>query len=182
MIDVDGVCSRLPYTGNNFIQHSIPTIQHAVLDESMASSPILFQANEPAMVLMKYPDIDFVTLHSINSLMDTTIVNGFTSSTISSLSSVCHSVVTDDCCSENVSTPILHLENTEASGSNNSVEFTQYFNESYCKVAEPDDDCNELAGAVIDIDSISSHFQGEKQEDGDNDDMLGGVFSFSEEG
>ncbi|KAG8068790.1 hypothetical protein GUJ93_ZPchr0005g15074 [Zizania palustris] len=45
------------------------------------------------------------------------------------------------------------------------------------------DDCRELTEAVTDADSSSSHCEREKpEEDGDNDDMLGGVFAFSEEG
>ncbi|KAH0470812.1 hypothetical protein IEQ34_000535 [Dendrobium chrysotoxum] len=188
MLDLDGVCTRWPYEADNCTQSSNPTIQHALLDESMVSSPILFQTNVPAMILMKYPNINFVTSHANNSLMDNTIVNGFTTSRISNLSSGSQSVVTGDCFSKkvlssefsNVSAPILHLEHTKTSGSNNSVEFTQYFNEGYCKVSELDDYC-ELAGAVTDVDSSSSNCEREKQEDGDNDDMLGGVFSFSED-
>ncbi|XP_062179569.1 autophagy-related protein 18h-like isoform X2 [Phragmites australis] len=68
------------------------------------------------------------------------------------------------------------------SDSHNSVEFTQFFQEGYCKISELDD-CRELTEAVTDADSSSSHCEREKpEEDGDNDDMLGGVFAFSEEG
>ncbi|KAM3410415.1 hypothetical protein ACQJBY_002556 [Aegilops geniculata] len=70
----------------------------------------------------------------------------------------------------------------ETPGSQNSGEFTQYFQEGYCKISELDD-CRELTEAVTDADSSSSHCEREKpEEDGDNDDMLGGVFAFSEEG
>lgn len=70
----------------------------------------------------------------------------------------------------------------ETPGSHNSGEFTQYFQEGYCKISELDD-CRELTEAVTDADSSSSHCEREKpEEDGDNDDMLGGVFAFSEEG
>lgn len=70
----------------------------------------------------------------------------------------------------------------ETPGSENSGEFTQYFQEGYCKISELDD-CRELTEAVTDADSSSSHCEREKpEEDGDNDDMLGGVFAFSEEG
>ncbi|AQK85860.1 Autophagy-related protein 18g [Zea mays] len=70
----------------------------------------------------------------------------------------------------------------EASHSHSSVEFTQYFQEGYCKISELDD-CRELTEAVTDADSSSSHCEREKpEEDGDNDDLLGGVFAFSEEG
>ncbi|KAJ1262836.1 hypothetical protein BS78_09G140400 [Paspalum vaginatum] len=76
----------------------------------------------------------------------------------------------------------VHSGQQEASDSHNSVEFIQYFQEGYCKISELDD-CRELTEAVTDADSSSSHCEREKpEEDGDNDDMLGGVFAFSEEG
>ncbi|KAL6909943.1 hypothetical protein ACP4OV_001201 [Aristida adscensionis] len=76
----------------------------------------------------------------------------------------------------------MDSEQHGASDSHNSVEFTQYFQEGYCKISELDD-CRELTEAVTDADSSSSHCEREKpEEDGDNDDMLGGVFAFSEEG
>ncbi|XP_068663800.1 autophagy-related protein 18h-like [Aristolochia californica] len=64
----------------------------------------------------------------------------------------------------------------------NPLDFAQYFHEGYCKISELDD-CRELPEVVTDADSSSSHCEREKpDEDGDNDDMLGGVFAFSEEG
>ncbi|KAG9457502.1 hypothetical protein H6P81_002010 [Aristolochia fimbriata] len=64
----------------------------------------------------------------------------------------------------------------------NLLDFAQYFHEGYCKISELDD-CHELPEVVTDVDSSSSHCEREKpDEDGDNDDMLGGVFAFSEEG
>jgi hypothetical protein len=67
---------------------------------------------------------------------------------------------------------------------NNTVEFTQYFHEGYCKITVPElDDCHEVTEAVTDGDSNSSHCEREKpEEDGDNDDVIGGVFAFCEEG
>lgn len=67
---------------------------------------------------------------------------------------------------------------------NNSEEFTQYFHEGYCKIAAPElDDCREVTEAMTDGDSNSSHCEREKpEEDGDNDDVIGGVFAFCEEG
>ncbi|KAG6506492.1 hypothetical protein ZIOFF_031816 [Zingiber officinale] len=75
-----------------------------------------------------------------------------------------------------------HADHAERSDSNNSVEYVQYFDEGYCKVSELDD-CRELTEAV-DADSNSSHCEREKpDEDGDNnDEMVGGVFAFCEEG
>ncbi|KAL5983994.1 hypothetical protein ACLOJK_018096 [Asimina triloba] len=64
----------------------------------------------------------------------------------------------------------------------NSVDFAQYFHEGYCKISELDD-CRELTEVVTDADSSSSHCERDKpDEDGDNDDLLGGMFAFSEEG
>ncbi|RRT53631.1 hypothetical protein B296_00039552 [Ensete ventricosum] len=74
------------------------------------------------------------------------------------------------------------MEHAESSDSHISVEFAQYFNEGYCQVSELND-CRELTEAVTDADSNGSHCEREKsEEDGDNDDMVGGVFAFSEEG
>ncbi|XP_072959818.1 autophagy-related protein 18g-like [Typha angustifolia] len=119
-------------------------------------------------------------------LIDGPIINGL-HSTVSSLSC---GLTTDkpspnnDASSEFSNTCVTNIssEQTETSDSHNSLEFTQYFHEGYCKISELDD-CRELTEAVTDADSISSHCEREKpEEDGDNDDMLGGVFAFSEEG
>ncbi|KAL5566171.1 hypothetical protein UlMin_029335 [Ulmus minor] len=59
-------------------------------------------------------------------------------------------------------------------------DFEQFFQEGYCK-ASPLSDCPESTGVITDMDSSSSPCDREKcEEDGDNDDMLGGVFSFSD--
>lgn len=63
-----------------------------------------------------------------------------------------------------------------------SLDFEQFFQEGYCK-ASVLSDCRESAEVVTDVDGSSSPCDKEKcEEDGDNDDMLGGVFDFSEEG
>jgi len=57
-----------------------------------------------------------------------------------------------------------------------------YFQEEYCKAA-PLDGSHEMSEAATDVDSSSSPRGKEKsEEDGENDEMLGGVFAFSEEG
>ncbi|KAJ3676337.1 hypothetical protein LUZ60_003749 [Juncus effusus] len=56
-------------------------------------------------------------------------------------------------------------------GEKSSVEFTQYFHEGYCKIGGGLDESRELTD-----DSNSSH-----KEDQDNDDVIGGIFAFSEE-
>ncbi|KAH7666888.1 WD40 repeat protein [Dioscorea alata] len=93
------------------------------------------------------------------------------------------------------SSPVVRLPNKESQSSSseiteqvgtvdsfNSMEFTQYLHEGYCKISELND-CCELTEAATDVDSSSSHCEREKpEEDGDNDEMLGGVFAFCEEG
>ncbi|CAK9152197.1 unnamed protein product [Ilex paraguariensis] len=59
-----------------------------------------------------------------------------------------------------------------------SLDFRQYFQEGYCKASSHDE-----FRQLTDIDSSHSPLEKEKSEDdGEIDDMLGGVFSFSEEG
>lgn len=164
------------HIADNFIQRSNPPIRHGLLDESMVSSPILYQMSASAMDSM----VKSASSHANHVLMENTIINGFNSST-SNLSSSAQPVAMDEYCSKgvnseifNISTPALQFEPTEASGSNNSVEFTQHFNEGYCKASELDD-CSELTKGS------SSHFKREKQEVGENADLVG-VFSFSEDG
>lgn len=63
-----------------------------------------------------------------------------------------------------------------------TLDFEQFFQEGYCK-ASAQSDCRESAEVVTDVDSSSSPCDREKcEEDADNDDMLGCVFAFSEEG
>ncbi|KAK9735381.1 hypothetical protein RND81_04G202600 [Saponaria officinalis] len=62
------------------------------------------------------------------------------------------------------------------------LDFGGFLEEEYCKAA-PLDETHEVSEVVTDVDSSSSPREKEKsEEDGDNDDMLGGVFDFSEEG
>lgn len=63
------------------------------------------------------------------------------------------------------------------------IDFGKYFEEGYCK-ASSHDESPELTEAVTDVESSNnSPCEKEKsEEDGDNDDLLGGVFDFSEEG
>eukprot|EP00262_Sarcandra_glabra_P010487 TRINITY_DN2576_c0_g2_i1.p1 TRINITY_DN2576_c0_g2~~TRINITY_DN2576_c0_g2_i1.p1 ORF type:complete len:191 (-),score=36.59 TRINITY_DN2576_c0_g2_i1:375-884(-) len=80
--------------------------------------------------------------------------------------------------SSNNSVHNIHVE--ENGHLHNPVEFGQIFREGYCKISELSD-CHDLTEVVTDAESSSSHCEREKTEDdGDNDDMLGGVFAFSE--
>lgn len=75
--------------------------------------------------------------------------------------------------------PNIHAE-TEHGDSHSSLHFAQCLHEGYCKISELDD-CCELAEVVNDADSSSSHCEREKpEEDGDSDNLLGGIFAFSE--
>nr|GMD48192.1 Autophagy-related protein 18H [Ipomoea batatas] len=62
------------------------------------------------------------------------------------------------------------------------VDFAQYFKEGYCK-ASTNKESSELTKLVTDIDRGNNPCEKEKGEDddGESDDMLGGVFDFSEE-
>lgn len=62
------------------------------------------------------------------------------------------------------------------------VDFGQFFQEGYCK-ASTNNELNEVTELVADMDSSSSPCNKEiPDDDGESDDMLGGVFDFSEEG
>ena len=64
---------------------------------------------------------------------------------------------------------------------NASPDFEQFFQEEYCK-ALPLSACREPT-EITDVDSSSCPFERKKyEEEGDSDEMLGGVFAFSEEG
>ncbi|XP_024031449.1 autophagy-related protein 18h isoform X2 [Morus notabilis] len=62
-----------------------------------------------------------------------------------------------------------------------SLDFEQFFQEGYCN-ASALSGCPESTEVVTDVDSSSPCDREKCEEDGDNDDMLGGVFAFSEEG
>ncbi|GKV08906.1 hypothetical protein SLEP1_g20477 [Rubroshorea leprosula] len=64
---------------------------------------------------------------------------------------------------------------------NDSPDFEQFFQEEYCK-ALPTSASRESTEVITDADSGGSPCDREKSEEGDNDEMLGGIFSFSEEG
>ncbi|PHU10042.1 Autophagy-related protein 18h, partial [Capsicum chinense] len=62
------------------------------------------------------------------------------------------------------------------------VDFGQFFQEGYCK-ASTNNELNEVTELVADMDRSSGPCNKEKpDDDGESDDMLGGVFDFSEEG
>lgn len=82
-----------------------------------------------------------------------------------------------------ISDPTIHLGSSEPCDLLNADDFPGYIRDGYCEALKLDA-CNGSAEAVPDADSSSSHCDLERpEEDADNDDaLLGGVFSFSEEG
>ncbi|OWM62969.1 autophagy-related protein 18h isoform X2 [Punica granatum] len=63
---------------------------------------------------------------------------------------------------------------------NGSLDFVQYFQEGYCRPSDLNG-CPDSAEDIIHDDGSSSPCDRDKsEEEGDNDDMLGGVFAFSE--
>jgi len=60
-----------------------------------------------------------------------------------------------------------------------SPDFEQFFQEGYCKASV---DCHESTEVITEVDCSSPCGREKSDEDGDNDDMLGDVFDFSEEG
>lgn len=125
----------------------------------------------------------------ISPIEDSYFVNNITAIKNGSLSSA-RTISKDVESSDSIGTS--EASNTSSSRSDSSMNildegpveplyFEQYFQEEYCK-ASTLDECRELTG-VADVDSGSSPCDREKsEEDEDNDDMLGGVFAFSEEG
>ena len=181
---------------------SLQAIEKTTADESGHGSPSIISKGIPALSESKASTTlpikdsvkDCTRLHSEDtnssySVKDDSVTDGV-STRSSSLSCSGRLLVVDNdfmndkgsgkvqkACSTNT-----HMEHAERSDSHNSVEFAQYFNEGYCQVSERDD-CRELTEAVTDADSNSSHCEREKpEEDGDDDNMVGGIFAFSEEG
>ncbi|PON85543.1 Breast carcinoma amplified sequence [Trema orientale] len=78
----------------------------------------------------------------------------------------------------------LSMNSLDEGPVHDSLDLEPFFQEGYCK-ASAESDCPESTEAITDVDSSSSPCDREKSEeygDNDNDDMLGGVFAFSEEG
>lgn len=153
-----------------------------MLNESVVSSPTLPLKKYSTENRIIYPHIGCFSSNANCSPVDIPALNGFTSS---ASSSACASIAVVNTANSfgsevsNSSTLDSNLEHMEVSVSLNSVEFARNFHEGYCNVSDLDD-CRELTEAVTDVDSISSHCERGKSEDGDNDDLLGGVFVYSE--
>lgn len=185
LVNLDGVCTGDPEPANAQFASNLIFQNSAcdMLDESIVSSPTLPPKKHSIGNRVIYPNIGCFSSYANCSPVDIPIVNGFTSSA-SSLPSVPIAVVNSTNSSRgevsNGSAPDSNLKHMEVSASHNSVEFTRIIHEGYCNVSDLDD-CRELTEAATDFDSISSHCERGKSEDGDNnDDMLGGFFVFSE--
>ncbi|RWV83736.1 hypothetical protein GW17_00054621 [Ensete ventricosum] len=176
---------------------NLPAIEKTIADESGHGSPsiislaALSESKASTKVPIKDSVKDCTQLHSEHtnsySVKDDSVTDGV--STRSSSRSCSGRLLVDNLMNDKGSDKVQKacstntlMEHAESSDSHISVEFAQYFNEGYCQVSELND-CRELTEAVTDADSNSSHCEREKsEEDGDNDDMVGGVFAFSEEG
>lgn len=110
------------------------------------------------------------------SAKDCSLINGPVANSTKSSGCSMSSEISDPCLPNAV-----EKEQSVNPNSCNSVEFAQYFHEGYCKAREVGDDTGYLNETVTDAESSSSHQGREKQEDGDNNDMLEGVFAFFEE-
>ncbi|XP_020684473.1 autophagy-related protein 18h [Dendrobium catenatum] len=181
LVNLDGVCTgdsepaSMPFVNKLICQNS----ECRMFGESIVSPPTLPQRNSTGDRVF-YPNIGSFSSYSTRSHIPT--VNGFNPPSTSSACPITAVINPTNSLSSEVSNgsmPGSNLEQMEASGSHNSVEFTQNFHEGYCNVSDLDD-CRELTEAVTDVDSISSHCERGKSEDGDNDDLLGGVFVYSE--
>ena len=76
----------------------------------------------------------------------------------------------------------LSMNSIDEGPANDSLDIELFFQEGYCKASELNE-CQESTGVLAFVDNSSSPCDVDKsEEDGDDDDMLGGVFSFSEEG
>ncbi|KAM7495939.1 hypothetical protein LguiA_020353 [Lonicera macranthoides] len=75
---------------------------------------------------------------------------------------------------------VVEVEVPPPSSEINAVDFGQFFQEGYCKVLERDG-CRKLTD---DVNNGDSHYEREKSDeyDGEEDELLGGMFDFSEEG
>lgn len=64
-----------------------------------------------------------------------------------------------------------------------SFDYEPFFQEEYCTATGLSNCRDPAEAATDDVDSSGSpHYRDKSEEDGDTDDMLGGVFAFSEEG
>ncbi|KAI4350009.1 hypothetical protein L6164_010541 [Bauhinia variegata] len=73
----------------------------------------------------------------------------------------------------------LSMEVMHAEPIHDSPDCGRFFKEGYCRASV---DCGESTEITTDVDCGSPRGREKSEEDGDNDDMLGGVFDFSEEG
>ncbi|KAJ0979687.1 hypothetical protein J5N97_015161 [Dioscorea zingiberensis] len=167
-------------------------IPHSGIENRYVGSiPSVTQANASVGMSISYPEKDCGPLnymhYSSESPMGGSAGHGLSNFGSSSPSFSAPAIKESRSSNNSASSEIMdacisnfHEQQTEISEPLNSAPLTPYFHEGYCKVSELDD-CRELSEVVTDVDSSSSHCEREKPEE-DGDDMLGGVFAFSEEG
>lgn len=113
-------------------------------------------------------------------LVEVQIANEETGTNLSLVSGVGSDVSVES--TSNQSAPEILAENITTVDSHEPIHFALYFNERFCKVSKLDD-CRDLPDIATHVEGTSSHCEREKLEgDGDRDDMMGGIFTFCEEG
>lgn len=91
------------------------------------------------------------------------------------------SVLTSEASNTSSNRSDLSMNIIDEGPANESLDFEPFFQEGYCKASSLDE-CHKSTEDT-NVDSNDSPPDAEKsEEDGDSDDMLGGVFAFSEEG
>ncbi|XP_058002789.1 autophagy-related protein 18h isoform X2 [Hevea brasiliensis] len=110
------------------------------------------------------------------------VTNGFPSAgrTIAKIQSS-NSVVTSEASNTSSNRSDLSMNIIDEGPTNDSLDFEQFFQEGYCKVSSLSEFHESAEVSFVD-NNISPGDLEKSEEDGDNDDMLGGVFAFSEEG
>ncbi|KAK1258320.1 Autophagy-related protein 18h [Acorus gramineus] len=170
------ICSELVW-GIDGGRYSIFPFSATQLPGNKFMEAIVTQPSRPASVSSG----DSLNIDGISSLDNSPPCVGKSTGGHSINSEVVNEV-SDPSSAKHYSSSANIYEDSSSTDSLNPQGFVQYFQEGYCKASELDD-CHDPTEAVTDADSNSSHCDKEKvEEDLDNDDMLGGVFAFCEEG
>ncbi|KAF2307129.1 hypothetical protein GH714_024977 [Hevea brasiliensis] len=117
-------------------------------------------------------DTNITSLTSGSSSTDKTIAKEFQSS---------NGLVTSEASNTSSNLSDLSKKIIDEGPTNDSLDFKQFFQEGYCKV-KSSSEYHESAEVSFVDNNISPCDLEKSEEDADNDDMLGGVFAFSEEG
>ena len=115
---------------------------------------------------------------TFNTYNDSAAASHFADSTTTTVKSTKHGKATDSF-NSSFSGCDLNMNVTREEPKRDSPDFEQFFHEGYCKASV---DCHESTEVATDVDCGSPCGREKSDDDGDNDEMLGDVFDFSEEG